>query len=630
MAKNPKLPSLEWFAGRANVLIDANDARDKMLEGIDNMVHQVWEKDEQLDADQIHPYVSPEFALADEAASRILADPDPRITLAPYGEDSADIVDQHEKALKWLLFKAGRRRIATIVEDVVRSAHRYAEVVAEVIYLPEQIANVKEAGGNARRYENALRAGEFIIEFHHPKAVHPRYSSVGLEEVLLREEQDPHAIIDLYGTKADELKIAMTSGDDWKKLPKVWFCKYINWDHVCIWVETAKGGKRIELAREANKRAFFSWVCKIGGTSLESASDHQRHPILYNAYHNKQFDLMNKIRTLRISDVFRYASHARRWFQSDTREQPDMDASNVDPALHLFEDEKIGELSPPVPDPQLGQMHAELRTDLEKSTVSSILLGSGNIPAGAAFSSINLVTHSALAVVKQPRRLAEDALAEILEKMLLFIHYASAQVVAYGKNKQGERETYMIKGEDIDPANIYLTVELTADLPTDRQARMITAQAGIQTGLLDRRTAREDIGITDSAEVEESIIEERVADSYLQSYVTNMQRRMDEQTQQQMLQQAMQIVQQQMQQQAMQQQQMQQQQQQPGMMQDRGLGPRRAPPPNPQQGVRGVQGIQGPLTDPAAGGAIPAELSPGITRETQTGTSAGGEEIASV
>lgn len=639
--KKSALPELEWFAARANVLVDEAEDRNEMFSGIDDMIHQKWEKPEQFELDWIHPQASPEFALADEAASRILSDPDPRISVTPYSADKSDrdTADEQEKALKWMLWKASRRRAATIVEDITKSAHRYASVACEIIFLPEELKNMEAAGTEDMRLKAAMRSGPFTTIFHHPSTVFPRYSPYGLEEVLLKEEQDPQQVVDTYGNKAQSIKDAMAA-KRFGKDSRCYFYKYENWDHIAIWVEmksgsgskvSSVGGEKFEITREKRKYPFISWVCKKGGTTLESEDVFSYDPLLGNAYHNDQFDLMNKVRTLRVSEVLRYAAAPRKWFQSDSRKQPESDASDPDLTLHLYDDEKIGELAPYTPDPALSQLHDELRNELEKSSVSSILLGSGNIPSNAALGTVNLITHSALTVVKKPRRLAEDSLSEVLEKMLLWIHYTGETVQVYGRNKEGQGEMYSIDPKQIDPDNIYISVELTADLPTDRQARMVTANAGIQSGLLSRFTAREDIGLVDGKEEEERIIEERYFDAVMESDIQNLMFTRSQQVQQQMMQQAQQMVMQQMQQQQMAQQGAPQGGPQPPPQ--NGLQQRGAPPPNPQMGVRGIEGapgIPGGLTDPAAGGQIPQEMDPNATRELQTGVTQGGQELAEV
>ena len=161
-----KLPDLEWFRGRANYLKDQDDDRDKMFKALDSYRHGEWSLDEELlEIEWIHESRDPIFAQQSDSAKHILSDVTPGISLLPYspGGDGTDIADKHEKGLRWLLDSASRRRQATIVQDVVSSSIDYAEVTAQVMYIPQQIKDVKAAGGNAQRYEAMLRRGPFAV-----------------------------------------------------------------------------------------------------------------------------------------------------------------------------------------------------------------------------------------------------------------------------------------------------------------------------------------------------------------------------------------------------------------------------------------------------------------------------------
>ena len=208
-----KLPALKWFEGRASYLEKQNTERDEMFDALDGYRHGEWELDEELtEIDWIHESRDPIFAQQSDSAKHILSDVHPAISLLPYspGGDGTDIADKHEKGLRWLLDSSSRRRQATIVQDIVASAVDYAEVTAQVVYIPQQIKDVKAAGGNTSRYEAMLRRGPFAVIVHNPRTVYARYSDMGAEEVMLVTEDDPHNIIDLWGAKADELKKIMS------------------------------------------------------------------------------------------------------------------------------------------------------------------------------------------------------------------------------------------------------------------------------------------------------------------------------------------------------------------------------------------------------------------------------------
>ena len=531
------MPELEWFKGRGNYLEEQNKERDKMFEALDSYRHGEWSMDEELvEIDWIHESRDPIFAQQTDSAKHILSDVSPSISLVPYtpGGDGKDIADRHEKGLRWLLDSASRRRQASIVQDVVASAVDYAEVTAQVIYIPQQIKDVKAAGGNASRYEAMLRRGPFAVIVHNPRTVYARYSDMGAEEVMLVTEDDPHNIIDLWGTKANKLKKALK--DMKGRVEKATLKDYTSYDYRAVWVEW--GGEDYEIENGEWPWPFMNWVSRYGGTSLEDKGDFQRKPFLANMYHFDLYDDINRVRTLRFSDQIRKAARAKDVFMSDTRKAPDIDASTGDLYVHIDSEEAINPQPSDTPDQSLATLYAETVGDVERSTLSRLLLGS-DIPAGAAFASINLVSDSALKVLRSPQILSQNAVADILETMLLYIHYDNSEVISYGTGKTDLGEQYLIKGEEIVPGNLYISVKLDADLPTDFQARTVTARAQIDAGINSRQGAMEDIGIKNTSEVVEEIAGERLDETMMAVELENIQFTSSVQLQEQMRQQVM-------------------------------------------------------------------------------------------
>ena len=533
------LPELEWFEGRANYLEKQNSERDDMFDALDEYRHGEWELDEELlEIDWIHESRDPIFAQQSKSAKHIIADVDPSISLLPYspGGDGTDIADRHEKGLRWLLDSASRRRKATIVDDVSASSLNYAEVTAQVVYIPQQIKDVKAAGGNAKRYEAMLRRGPFAVIIHNPRTVYARYSDMGAEEVVLITEDDPHNVIDLWGTKADGLKKKMT--DDKDAFPETVTLKdYTSYDHRAVWVEM--GGELIEIERDEWPWPFLPWVARIGGTGLEEKGQFQREPFLGTVYHFDLFDDINRVRSLRFSDMIRTAAKADDVFESDTRKSPDIDASTGDLVTHITTDESLTPRPSRTPDPSMSSLYAELRGDVQKSTLSEMLLGA-EVPTGAAYASINLVTESALKVLRSAISLAENSVADVLELMLLYIHYDNSEVISYGTGKSDRGDIYLITGSEIVPKNLYISLKLEADLPTDYQARTVTARAQIDASINSRQNAMEDIGIKNATEVMEEIAGERLEETMMRITMQNIEFTESMELQEQMRQELMQ------------------------------------------------------------------------------------------
>ena len=522
MAKQKKLPDLDWFKGRGTFLEEQDKDRDTMFEALDSYRRGEWEMPDELDEiDWVHESRDPIFAQQGDSAKHILSDVNPSISLLPYnpGGEGKDVADKHEKGLRWLLDSASRRGQATIVEEIVASAVDYSSVAGQVIYLPQQIKDVKAAGGNPKRYEAMLRRGPFAAVLHNPRMVHARYSAMGAEEVELKTEDDPHNIVDLWGEKADGLKKLMTKMKGTDVGPAT-LRDYTSYEYRAVWVEL--DGETIEIERKEWPWPFMNWVMRRGGTSLEEKEQFKYKPLLANMYHFDLYDDINRVRSLRFSDQIRTAARAWDVFQSDSRTSPDIDTSTGDVVVHIKEDEAMTPRNAKPPDPSMADLYVGLIGDVQRSGLSNILLGS-EVPTGAAFSSIDLVTSSALKILRAPQMLAQNALADFLEIMLLYIHYDNSEVISYGTGKEDTGDIYLIDGADIEPKNLYISVKLEADLPTDFQARTVTGRAQIEAGINSRENVMESIGVKNVSEVVDEIDGERLDDARMQIELQNIQ-----------------------------------------------------------------------------------------------------------
>ncbi len=207
-----ELKDIEWYQGRSQYLELGYKDRNDMYEEIDNAIHGEWElPDDFAKVDWATRAPDPAFAITVNAATRILSDVKPRISITPPKSELMRVADEQEKGLGWLQSNASRRRNAHIISDVGASAVKYGEVCAHVTYLPMQVKGIKKAKGNTKGWEAMVRRSPFLVEVFQPKSVFPRYSPLGLEEVAMSRKEDPAAVVDMWGEKADELKATMAA-----------------------------------------------------------------------------------------------------------------------------------------------------------------------------------------------------------------------------------------------------------------------------------------------------------------------------------------------------------------------------------------------------------------------------------
>jgi hypothetical protein len=268
---------------------------------------------------------------------------------------------------------------------------------------------------------------------------------------------------------------------------------------------------------------------------------------------------------------------------------------------------KVTEL-PPIPmDPNLLAMVDRLQAEIAKGTIPNVIT-MGEIPAGAAYATVNLATQSGVKAVNPYKELAEDAISEIVRIMLYWIDYADDDgIVAYPTVIGGEtNERIGVKKGDFDPEQLYLEVELTADVPTDRLQRMNAAVMGRDKLNVSMRSSHEQIGIPDSGAEQKQWYEEqqRLGEFRREEGQKDMRMQRDEQLETQKQAGMLQIA---LQQQA----QVAQQQAQPQQGAPTGQ-PREAPRGSPD-----TRNIKGQGYDTSRGGTPPINVAPDATRERQ-------------
>ena len=89
-------------------------------------------------------------------------------------------------------------------------------------------------------------------------------------------------------------------------------------------------------------------------------------------------------------------------------------------------------------------------------------------------------------------------------------------------DKEDKGKEYLIVASDIEPEYLYIDTELSADLATDRQSRIMGANAAIQSGLLSRVTARDEMGVVDGKMEEVKITKEQLMDAIIGSEIENI------------------------------------------------------------------------------------------------------------
>jgi len=596
---------------RVDRMIMADAQNQIMFRDIKKMWDMEWQLPPNLAAlDWVRKEVSSDAHDAVRAGTRVLATLTPKVNIAPLAPNrqSREAMDRIERALTWH-FENAVRRNGSAMYDIVRYSMLYDKVAAQVVYLPNQESSLGKVASGARK-KAIMRFGPFAIIVRDPKDVFVDMSDWMAERVVHRYSMSANELMDFWGeenTGAIKKRVAQTTDDGAKLFYTVF--DYQDYDARKVYVveqadelAIAKpiAANAITIVDKKTELPFMPWVVRTGGRQLI--------PMLYSLFKTKQWESQNIYETIMSSEVIAYAAAPRGIITSATPELRETEYGDPARDKAIMPGEKYERLRPPEIDQNFQTLSDRLQTRIAKSTVPNVLQ-TGDFPSGTAFATLNLATQSGVKAMSPYKRLAEEAIADIFAHMLYWIDYSKDTLEAYPINEQNAQQTtdyITIAPGDFDVEHLYIKVELTPDVPTDRMSRINAAVMSNQNLMYSNRRALEDIGVTQpGAEID--------------MWYEEQQRKTDFEVEQQQKMMAMQM-QMQMQMQAAQmqmQQAMMQGQQQPGTPAEAARNPQIQQQYARQRG-RGFEATQGSSGfNPAIGGNPPAMANPGGTRESQ-------------
>lgn len=607
------IKSLEYYQGLAGEMIDEDKARDELYLAMESMHHLEWNLPGPLSAfPWIRKFVTTDPFDALRGLTRVLSTVTPKIFVQPLGPSEEDkrFANDLERALLWLLKMSSGRAKSKVVPDIVLSAARCDEVTAQVVNLDVQ---AKLIGMDDRRVKAARRHGPFAVLVRNPRFVHSRFSDWMLEDVLYARIVPAEEVVAFWGDRAREIEVKIR--DNPKTSFYVTLYDYWNLDVHTVWAHvsehnrmpvSATGGITL-LEPQEHDLDFIPWVVRVGGTNLDGEPEYQRFPLLYSVYRAGQWASQNIAETIANSEILAHAAAPRGVTESaDPNNPPEVDYGDPLQQVNLRIGEKYTQLMPPPMDESLVMVSNRIADAISRSTLPKVLQ-TGEFPSGTAFATLNLATQSAVKAIAPHKVLAEAAISDILRHMLYWVQKTGESIVAYSSNNKGLGEQIMIDPDYLAVDELEIEVELTADVPTDRMARINAAAIAVTQLGMSRETALEEAGISDPGREMRRSGYEALLQNEIQLVIQ------EKQMQQQMQFQTMQM---QMQQQMQQQQQMAEQEAMMAAQQQGAGGPGWGVSLEPEP--PGMPGIEGQGWNPAAGGIPAATANAYATREMQT------------
>jgi hypothetical protein len=608
-------------------MVDNDYDRNSLWSSIDDMFHGDYELPKTLKDKKIEKVVSlvPHDAL--NAATKAYSGLSPRFRVKPMSGQQVEKARARQigEAIKWQFQLANQRR--RVLWDVVHASMRYDAIVGRIELIPFLYKNDKRA---------KKAKGMFDVELFHPMYAHSEEGKFGLEKVALVTNHSLDKVITTWEKRKDvdesviaNLKELLEKDEDLR----FHLADATYWDDDEIW-QTVYGMTTTEestASRDSNFKAehvlyhkkldipFINWICKYGGTNLEmDTSDFRVHPLLAPLVWTNAWDNLNIKKSLLNDEVIKYAEAPRRVNKTWNREGVEVDYEHGSD-INLNPQESSEVQQPPTIDTALLQLVKDAETEIQNTTIASVLYNLANTMGDAPYSTTAAIIQNTLSSLTPQKNLAESFLEAMSCMFMEWCAYAEMPITGYSSmsmNGAPAGSEIIISPDDYDVNDLFITAELRADNPMDEMQRInmgVMKNQRLKIPLLD---IHDELGYDDPEERMDQWMNEKMDEVELGNVVSEMQAETQLQIQQAQMEMQMQA------QQAMQGQQM-------------GTPPSATPEqggggfPSDQQGMTAAfDQTRGQNFNPNAGGQSPMTAASPMGREQITGeTAAGGATL---
>lgn len=487
------------------MMVDGNN-RNIAFDAYRQMYHSGWDlPDAVRNIEWIQKVVNADCYDAIQTGMRILATIPLSLTYQPLapGQQNKERAGNIERVLKWNLMSANRRRSRSVEAEIAKNALLYDMAAVQVVDLQYQINEKKKLKLSAKREEEALAHGRFMMVPYDSRSVFAEWSNLMLERVLIVQHKHAYEIVDEWGTAASKYPDLVNLADEPYGRDWVTFYDYYDDSTRSSWcaqgrrweVPYAEGHQRWILNHGNSPTPFIPFAIR-GGTMLETNSVHAFQPLLYPVYATGAWDIKNIVRSLEVSEVIAHTGSPRLAEEGPNQQVGQVDYMSPDRVVKMPPGNTLRQIQPAAIDAALGNVDALLSAQIHKSTISEVLQG-GDLPSGTAFATLNLMTQTAVGVLKPYQYLSEKVLADMFGLMMRWTAFTEVDLYGYGTGGEDTGAEYVIRSDEVEPNAIYLTVELHPDTPTDKGQKITAAVQAVQGLDMSRETGLEEIGIED-------------------------------------------------------------------------------------------------------------------------------------
>lgn len=636
------LKKIEHYIDVAKEMIDSEAARIELLEKIDQMVDLDYKLPKEMsELKWMRTIVSTDPLAVITTGVRTLSTVEPGVFVQPLNDnpETKTSTNELEQNLLWQLRQASKRAKNDIVGDVVESSLRYDMVVTGTFPIKWQLKGSNKVV-SSHRLKSAMKSGGFMVLIENPKNVFARFSSLGLDAILIRKVMTSREACNFYGDQA--IKLFKDIQDETQETFVTVF-DYWDYDARIVWCTAPSTDpklaqpteKKYTIIKEKMPLTFLPWTVNIGGTSLAGTAGTGVRPILGPIAQTNMWETQNIAQSLAFAEAIAYSAAPRGVVYSFADDEIRIDYGDINKPVRLRPGEEYKQLNPPGIDENL--LHVYDRTGASMDKLTGIKnLANLDPPSGTAFATVNAVIKAATSALDPAKKLAEEALGGICENMIRWTAFTKDDMIGFGYKNADKGKQFRSKPDMIQEDKIYVDVQLSAHVPTDRIQRINAA------GMLNRdlefslEDAYAELDIANTEEIRDRWNQEQLDRAILDSKIKELMAQTDLKIEAARMQIEMQAQEQMAQKQMERDQQMQeqaaQQAQQAGGQQTANTMQSRNPGANPQTimgGQRGVPAQGGAGFNPAQGGQSPNTADPeNQVRERVNNSDRGGGELA--
>jgi len=510
-----------------------------MFDFMDAAFHNEWDWPNDYKPEWVHKVISSDPHDALRSATQILGSVTPHVKVQPLSSDAETKkrTDDLERALQWQLDLASARNQGSVIESVVQSALQYSMVCAQVLYIPyqEKMARSKGDTALANRMKAARQFGDFSIVLRHPKDVYVTESDfLPVEDVVYRRVYTRQEFIKTWGR--DLYNKVNKGGDAVEGYILVY--DYVDFENRFLWACEVQSLEQVDMAFSGevildrkHGLGFVPWVIRSSGANYYSRPEKRLKPLLYPVYKAGHWDIQNVILSLLESEVIAYSAAPRGVIKSYNPWEVQVDYGDPGRNVRITPDEDYQRIPPPGIDQGLGDALEILSGMIGKETVAR-MIQNPEMKADVPFSAMNLIFQLGANTLTPYKNLAEKALADICRQMLLWVTEYNVPLVSYSKEKDEKGRQIIIDPKDFDVDNLFITVVLTADVPTDKTARVNAAVMMNQRLNYPSSRGLEQVGVSDPAQAIKEYQAELMDQAALEVEISEMRARSEMRMQQ--------------------------------------------------------------------------------------------------